>query len=29
MHPQLFHLLFADNAGDNILAVAVSQLARL
>ena len=26
MHPQLFHLLFADNAGDNILAVAVSQL---
>ena len=29
MHPQLFHLLFADNSGDDILAVAVSQLARL
>ena len=29
MHPQLFHLLFADNAGNDILAVAVSQLARL
>ena len=29
MHSQLFHLLFADNAGDDILAVAVSQLARL
>ena len=29
MHPQLFHLLFADNAGDDVLAVGVSQLARL
>ena len=29
MHSQLFHLLFADDAGDDVLAVGVSQLARL
>ena len=29
MHPQLFHLLFADDAGNDILAVGVGQLTRL
>ncbi|MNS12619.1 hypothetical protein D3C72_441860 [compost metagenome] len=29
MHSQLFHLLFADDAGDDIFAVGISQLTRL
>ncbi|MNP37272.1 hypothetical protein D3C76_1307130 [compost metagenome] len=29
MHPQLFHLLFADDAGDDVFAIGICQLTRL